>query len=67
MILVIEIFTLVHTYLRSIAYREFSHLVYGYLGDRRVPLPASAYTAMRKQFPAAKEDSFTGFDLDEET
>lgn len=53
-------------YLRSIAYREFSRLVYGFLGNKRIPLPACAYTKIRKQFPAAEEETFTGFDLDEE-
>jgi len=57
---------LVYSYLRSIAYREFSHLVYGYLGRKRIPLPACAYTKIRKEFPAADKESFTGFDLDEE-
>ncbi|XP_028394543.1 uncharacterized protein LOC114518750 [Dendronephthya gigantea] len=36
------------TYLQSIAYREFSQLVYGILGRLRIPLPACAYNAIRK-------------------
>lgn len=54
------------SFLRSVAYREFSRLVYGLLGKKRVPLPACAYTAIRKAFPVSKEDEFTGFDLDDE-
>ncbi|XP_028418667.1 uncharacterized protein LOC114544290 [Dendronephthya gigantea] len=30
-------------YLRSVAYRQYIQLVYGYLGKRRIPLPACAY------------------------
>jgi len=40
--------------------------VYGILGNRRIPLPACAYTAIRQQFPVSKDERFTGFDLDEE-
>lgn len=53
-------------YLRSIAYREFSRLVYGFLGDRRIPLPACAYGAIRKTFPLSDDEEFCGFDFDEE-
>ena len=41
-------------------------LVYGILGNRRIPLPACAYTAIRQQFPVSTGERFTGFDLDEE-
>ena len=41
-------------------------LVYGILGNRRIPLPACAYTAIRQQFPVSTDERFTGFDLDEE-
>ena len=54
------------SFLRSVSYREFSRLVYGILGNRRIPLPACAYTAIRQQFPVSKDERFTGFDLDEE-
>ncbi|XP_044169785.1 uncharacterized protein LOC122953852 [Acropora millepora] len=53
-------------FLRGVSYREFSRLVYGILGNRRIPLPACAYVAIRKEFPVDKDDHFTGFDLDEE-
>ena len=58
--------TFIFSFLRSISYREFSRLVYGFLGNKRIPLPACAYTAIRKAFPCDKDDGFTGFDLDEE-
>ena len=48
------------------SYREFSRLVYGFLGNRRIPLPACAYATIRKVFPCDKDEEFTGFDLDEE-
>lgn len=54
------------SFLRSVSYREFSRLVYGFLGNKRIPLPACAYAAIRKEFPCAKDEEFTGFDLDEE-
>jgi len=38
-------------------------MVYGFLGKKRIPLPACAYTAIRQKFKTDKE--FTGFDLDE--
>ncbi|XP_068677073.1 uncharacterized protein [Montipora foliosa] len=54
------------SFLRGVSYREFSRLVYGMLGAKRIPLPACAYVAIRNQFPVNKDESFTGFDLDEE-
>ena len=54
------------SYLRSVAYREFSRLVYGFLGNKRTPLTACAYTAIRKASPAGTDESFTGFGLDED-
>ena len=55
-----------YSYLRSIAYREFSRLVYSFLGNKRIPLPACAYTAIRKQFPVGTDETYTGFELDED-
>jgi len=40
--------------------------VYGFLGNKRIPLPGCAYTAIRKKFQGGTDESFTGFDLDEE-
>jgi hypothetical protein len=47
-------------FLRSISYREFTRLVYGILGNRRIPLPSCAYTMIRKTFPVEKEEDITG-------
>eukprot|EP00794_Sanderia_malayensis_P002213 gene2213-biopygen1979 len=39
-------------FLRSIAYRDFTSLLHGYLGrSNRIPLPACAYNAVRQAFP----------------
>ncbi|KXJ06973.1 hypothetical protein AC249_AIPGENE74 [Exaiptasia diaphana] len=35
------------TFLRAVAYREFSQLVYGFLGSERIPLPACTYHKIR--------------------
>ena len=56
----------VSSLLRSVSHREFSRLVYGFLGNRRIPLPACAYATIRKVFPCDKDEEFTGFHLDEE-
>jgi len=40
--------------------------VYGQIGNKRIPLPACAYSAIRKQFPTRKDENFAGFDLDED-
>lgn len=50
-------------YLRSIAYRQFTRMVYGPMGRKRVPLPACAYNAIRSTFPSAdkSDDEMTGF------
>eukprot|EP00794_Sanderia_malayensis_P011506 gene11506-biopygen9179 len=48
------------SYLRAVSYREFTRLVHGILGKKRIPLPACAYFAIRKKFPTDKE--FTGFE-----
>lgn len=52
-------------YLRSVAYKEFSRLVYGYLGKKRIPLPACAYTAIRKAFPVQADEMLTGFEVED--
>ncbi|XP_065058641.1 uncharacterized protein LOC135686047, partial [Rhopilema esculentum] len=46
-------------FLRSVSYREFTSLVYGIIGKRRVPLPACAYHAIRNKFK--ENDIFTGY------
>ena len=55
-----------HSFLRSVSYREFTRLVYGWIGNKRIPLPARAYSAIRKEFPISKDENFVGFDLDED-
>ena len=59
-------FTVIFRYLRLIAYREFTRLVHGYLGKRRIPLPAFAHTAIRKALPSKEDEPLTGFQLDED-
>ena len=49
-------------FLRSVSFREFIRLVYGFLGSKRMPLPACAYAAIRQQFPVAKEEVYSGFE-----
>lgn len=49
-------------YLRSVAYREFTQLVHGYLGNKRIPLPACAYHAIRTRFVGK---DFQGYDDEE--
>lgn len=53
-------------FLRSVAYRNFTRLVYGVIGRKRIPLPAYAYHAIRKKFPLTTEETFTGFEMDED-
>ncbi|KAK3747404.1 hypothetical protein QZH41_012091 [Actinostola sp. cb2023] len=51
-------------FLRATAYREFTQLVYGYLGPRRFPLPACAYNTIRTEFMDHEETAyqFTGYE-----
>ncbi len=53
-------------FLRSVAYRKFTRMVYGVIGKTRIPLPACACHAIRKKFPLTKDESFTGFEMDDE-
>ncbi|KAK2552418.1 hypothetical protein P5673_026500 [Acropora cervicornis] len=41
-------------FLRGISYRDFTRLVCGYLGGRRIPLPACTYHKIRATFPDEK-------------
>jgi hypothetical protein len=54
---------LYYRYFRSVAYREYIQLVYGYLGKRRIPLPACAYHAIRQAFGGK---DFKGFEDDDD-
>ncbi|XP_065054820.1 uncharacterized protein LOC135683487 [Rhopilema esculentum] len=47
-------------FLRAIVYRQFTRLVYGLLGNKRIPLPACAYHTIRTKFKTDEE--FCGFD-----
>jgi hypothetical protein len=51
-----------YRYLRAVSYREFTYLVYGYLGQQRYPLPACAYHAIRKKFLEDKDSKCSGYD-----
>ena len=53
------------SFLRSVAYREFTRLVYGPLGRKRIPLPAGAYTQIRTVFPGSSEETHAGFEMPE--
>lgn len=56
-------------FLRSVAYREFTRLIHGYLGyKKRIPLPACAYSCIRQTFKNnSDEENHKGFDMDLET
>jgi len=47
-------------FLRGVAYREFTHLTHGFLGGKRISLPACAYNAIRSAF-ALEDEEFVGF------
>ena len=48
-------------FFRSTAYRTFVLMVYGYLRNRRYPLPACAYKTIRRHFMPALDEDFVGF------
>lgn len=54
-----------YRFMRSVAYREFIHLVYDRVGKNRIPLPVCAYHSIRKKFQAKDGEKFTGFQEDE--
>ena len=63
---VLQLFTkssLYYKYFRSVSYREYIQLVYGYLGKRRIPLPACAYNVIRQRFGGK---TFKGFEDSED-
>ena len=51
------------TFQRSVSYLEFSRLVYGMSGNKRIPLPACVSVEIKKEFPVEKHESYAGFDL----
>ena len=51
-------------FLRSVAYRQFTRLLWDYIGSsRRYPLPNCAYSKIRKHF-AAENGQYRGFEDD---
>ena len=50
-----------YRFLHSISYRQFTRMVHGILHDKRIPLPACAYHAIRTAFKVADE-TFEGYD-----
>ncbi len=49
-------------FLRSIAYRQFTRLVHGRIGNHRIPLPACAYSIIRTTFQT--DEQLTGYQED---
>ena len=47
-------------YFRCVAYREYIQLVYGYMGKKRISLPACAYGAIRQRFGGKAFKGFEG-------
>ena len=43
---------LICRFLQCVAYRNFTWLIHGILGKKRIPLPACAYHQIRKKFPS---------------
>ena len=49
-----------------VAYRQFTRFVHGYIKDKRIPLPACAYHAIRTAFKE-EDDNLRGYeDLEED-
>eukprot|EP00794_Sanderia_malayensis_P011529 gene11530-12719_t len=45
-------------FMRAVAYRQFTQLVHGRLGEKRIPLPACAYHVIRTKFPTKEHAGF---------
>ena len=58
------VFILLHRFLRGVAYREFTQLLHGFLGGKRIPLPACAYHAIRTELSEENKE-FVGFEDNE--
>eukprot|EP00794_Sanderia_malayensis_P008420 gene8419-9320_t len=43
---------------KAVAYHDFTRLVRGLLGRKRIPLPACVYEKIRKRFPS---DTLAGY------
>lgn len=60
------LFKHIDRFMRSLAYRQFIHLVYDRVGKHRIPLPACAYHAIRSRFQLeGNSEHFVGFQDDE--
>ncbi|CAH3147862.1 unnamed protein product [Porites lobata] len=52
-------------FLRSVAYRQFTRLLWSYIGSsRRYPSPCCTYNKIRKQFPS-QNGHYRGFEDEE--
>ena len=58
------VFILLHRFLCGVAYREFTQLVHGFLGGKRILLPACVYHAIRTELSEENEE-FVGFEDNE--
>jgi len=57
---------LTYRFLRSVAYRQFTRLLWDYIGSsKHFPLPCCAYSKIRKHFPS-EDRQYQGFE-DEDT
>lgn len=59
-----EIYDSALRFLRGVAYREFTRLIHGYLGRRRIPLLARTYHEIRHKFPDTT--AYVGFEDEED-
>ena len=60
----IKTMTLSSSFLRSVAYRQFTYLIHGHLGGKRISLPACALHAIRNAFRDPNK-KYTGFEDNE--
>ena len=58
------VFIILHRFLCGVAYREFTQLVHGFLGGKRILLPACVYHAIRTELSEENEE-FVGFEDNE--
>ena len=57
---------LLYRFLRSVLYRQFTRLVWEYMGCfKRLPLPCCAYNVIRKKFPS-EDGQYQGFKEEDE-
>ena len=51
-----SVFFIFYRFLRGVASREFTQLVHGFLGGKRIPLPACTYHAIRTGLSGEDEE-----------